>query len=100
MGNGQKNVVALSINEVREEENRAAGVREGWVRELATRRAWRNKGIATALVCKSMQAFKAAGLDYAGLGVDTENLTGALRIYERLGFVPVRRGINFSKEVS
>jgi len=31
-------------------------------------------------------AFKNSGLDYATLGVDTENTTGALGLYERLGF--------------
>jgi ribosomal protein S18 acetylase RimI-like enzyme len=44
-----------------------------------------------------MGAMKADGLEYAGLGVDTENTTGAVRIYEKLGFKPVQRGITFSK---
>jgi ribosomal protein S18 acetylase RimI-like enzyme len=46
-----------------------------------------------------MHAFKAAGYEFAGLGVDTENLTGALRIYERLGFRVVNRVLVYSKSV-
>ena len=46
-----------------------------------------------------MRAFRAERLDYAALGVDTENPTGALRIYERLGFAPFMRNIVFDKRL-
>ena len=65
--------------------------------DLGVRQPWRKLGIATAMLNASMQAFKADGLTTAGLGVDTDNLTGALRIYERLGFDPVMRYLTFSK---
>ena len=39
------------------------------------------------------------GMEYAILGVDSENLTGANRIYERLGFEAERRGIALRKPV-
>jgi ribosomal protein S18 acetylase RimI-like enzyme len=90
-------IAAFSFNEVRQPEIELSGIREGWIRDLGTRRPWRQRGLATALLCHSMHAFKAAGFDYAGLGVDTENLTGALRLYERLGFEVVRRTLTFSK---
>ena len=38
-----------------------------------------------------MEAFAAAGLEAATLGVDAENPTGALGVYERVGFRPIRR---------
>ena len=44
-----------------------------------------------------MRAFQAAGLEYAGLGVDAENPTGALGLYESLGFKPYMRNITFHK---
>jgi ribosomal protein S18 acetylase RimI-like enzyme len=90
-------IAAHSLNRVDPEENARQGLKEGWVGQLGTRRAWRKRGIATALLCASMRAFKAEGLDYATLGVDAENLTGALAIYERLGFVVVKRFIAFAK---
>jgi ribosomal protein S18 acetylase RimI-like enzyme len=46
-----------------------------------------------------MHAFKAEGLQHAMLGVDTENLSGALRVYERVGFGPVKRFVQFEKRV-
>jgi ribosomal protein S18 acetylase RimI-like enzyme len=39
------------------------------------------------------------GLEFACLGVDSENSTGANRLYERLGFAPEKRRITFKKSV-
>lgn len=92
-------IAGVCFNEVRQAENRALGLQQGWIRSLSVRRPWRKLGLGTALMCISMQAFKQEGLDYAGLGVDAENLTGALRIYERLDFKVVKRYMAFSKTV-
>ena len=92
-------VAGVSFNTVSPEEIARQGINQGWVAELGVRRPWRKRGVATALLCESMRAFKRAGLDFATLGVDTENPTGALRLYESVGFRPVRRFIVFSKPV-
>lgn len=92
-------MAAFSFNEVRKPEIELSGIQEAWIRDLGTRRPWRGRGLATALLCEAMRRFKAAGFEYAGLGVDTENLTGALRIYERLGFQAIQRSFTFSKSV-
>ena len=42
-------------------------------------------------------SFAARGLDEAALGVDAENLSGALRLYESLGFRRYRTGIAYRK---
>lgn len=92
-------VAGLSLNGVSSEENMRRGRSDGWVEELAVRRPWRKRGVATALLSASMHAFKAEGLRHAMLGVDSENPTGALRVYERVGFKPVKRFIQFEKVV-
>ncbi len=92
-------IAGLAVNKVNLAENQARGIREGWIMDLCVRRPWRKRGLATALLNASMQAFRADGLESAGLGVDTENLTGALRIYERLGFRPVMQNVTFAKQV-
>ena len=84
-------VVAFSLNRVSAEENARQGYTAGWVGSLGTRRAWRKRGLASALLVWSMRAFQAEGLEYAALGVDAANPTGALGLYERLGFVSDRR---------
>jgi ribosomal protein S18 acetylase RimI-like enzyme len=92
-------VAGFSLNGVSVEENARHGRSEAWVEELAVRRPWRKRGVATALLCASMHAFKAEGLQHAILGVDTQNLSGALRVYERVGFKSVRRYTQFEKRI-
>jgi mycothiol synthase len=93
-------IAGVSFNTISPEENARNDIKEGWVAELAVRRPWRKRGIATALLYASMRAFEREGLDYATLGVDAENLTGALRLYERVGFVAVKRFIQMAKPVN
>jgi GNAT superfamily N-acetyltransferase len=61
---------------------------EAWVNTVGTRRAWRGKGVASWLMTDSLRKIAAAddGFERAILGVDSENPTGALRVYRRLGF--------------
>lgn len=87
------------VNSVHSEDNARQGLSEGWIHLLGIRRPWRGRGLATALINRSMQAFKEARLETAGLGVDTENVSGALRLYENLGFRPVQRTIQYNKAV-
>jgi mycothiol synthase len=93
-------VAGICLNVVNRETNERQGVCEGWIQDLGVRRTWRKRGVASALLCASMRAFKTDGLDSAMLGVDTENPTGALGLYQRLGFAPVKRFINFEKPAS
>jgi mycothiol synthase len=68
------------------EDNAAFGWQRGWLASVATRRPWRGRGLASALCVRAMEQLRDRGLTSAGLGVDTENPSGALAIYERLGF--------------
>lgn len=79
-------IAAFCINCERVAENERLGIRRGWITKLGTRRTWRKRGLATFLLVESMRRFQAEGFDWAGLGVDAENLTGALALYENLGF--------------
>lgn len=73
------------------------GVKEGWINDVGVIRAARRQGIAAAMLCHAMRAFRGADLDFAGLGVDTENPSGALGLYEKLGFEAVQRTITLAK---
>lgn len=93
-------VAGFCLNCINIEGNQIQGFNEGWVSELGVRRAWRHRGVASALLCQSMRAFRAAGLDYAGLTVDAENPTGALRVYEAQGFAVYKRLVTFAKPLA
>ena len=63
----------------------------GWVGDLAVRRPWRRRGLGEALLRDSFTLFRRGGKRSAGLGVDAENTTGAVALYERVGMHVVRR---------
>jgi mycothiol synthase len=67
---------------------------------IGTRRAWRRKGVASALMAEAIRLFDKAGITTATLGVDTHNPTGALRVYERIGFHPVKSATTYSREIT
>ena len=90
-------IAGYTVNYVVESDWEATGVHEGWVGQLGVRRPWRRRGVATALLVRSMEAFRAAGLEAATLGVDAENPTGALGVYERVGFRPIRRSVRLQR---
>ena len=76
------------------------GFTEGYTMLLGVRRRWRGLGLAPAMLAEAMRRFKAAGMRNAGLGVDTENPSGALGLYESLGYVSTHRDVVFDKPVS
>ena len=46
---------------------------------------WRGRGLGAALLLHSFGEFRRAGATRVGLGVDSENATGATQLYERVG---------------
>lgn len=91
-------IVGYSLNYHDPEECGRLGEQRGWIGQLGVCRSWRKRGLAKLLLCVSMQAFQDAGLESAILGVDAENLTGAVAIYERVGFKPIRRVLLFARD--
>jgi mycothiol synthase len=70
----------------------------GWVGTLGVRPAWRRRGLGEALLRAAFSELYARGRRRVGLGVDTENVSGALRLYERVGMRPLLRYDNWSLE--
>ncbi len=72
---------------INEEENQSFGRKRGWVENISVRRPWRRRGLARALIGASIRTLRERGMTEGGLGVDTENPTGALQLYQSCGFV-------------
>jgi GNAT superfamily N-acetyltransferase len=85
------------FNEIRPHENEALGVRRGWLDQVFTRRPWRGRGLASALIGRSLLLLRERGMTSAALGVDVDNPTGALGLYERAGFVEHDRFVAMRK---
>lgn len=92
-------VVGMVLNFVDENANRQYNRKRGWTEDIAVRQAWRGRGIAQALLVRSMKMFRDMGFDSTALGVDIDNATGALRLYEKVGYVTERRVGAFHKPI-
>ncbi|MEO8970405.1 MAG: GNAT family N-acetyltransferase [Ktedonobacteraceae bacterium] len=57
----------------------------GWIDELAIRPRWRKRGLAMALLHHTFDEFYRRDILKCGLTVDSENVSGATRLYERAG---------------
>jgi mycothiol synthase len=88
------------INSIDDEQNSALGIERGWLNSVFTRRAWRRRGLATALVASSLTLLRDRGMTSAALGVDADNPHDALGLYERLGFVVDQRATAWRKPIA
>lgn len=82
---------------INHQENIDRGRLRGYTECISVRRPWRRRGLARALILRSLRILKEQGMTEAALGVDTENVSGALRLYERCGFRPALRGALYRK---
>jgi mycothiol synthase len=71
----------------------------GYVNILGVRRAWRKRGLGLGLLQQAFCEFYRRGQMHVELGVDAENLTGALRLYEKAGMHVHRQNNMFEKEL-
>jgi mycothiol synthase len=71
----------------------------GFVRQIGVRPAWRQRGLGLALLHESFRRFAERGETTAALGVDSENPTGATRLYERAGMRILWRADVWRKEL-
>jgi ribosomal protein S18 acetylase RimI-like enzyme len=69
----------------------------GWVKDLAVHPEHRRRGLGEALLHRAHETYRAAGASRVGLKVDSDNPTGAPRLYERLGYVTDRKYAIFTK---
>jgi len=90
-------VAGVAINVIDERENAVYGRQRGYVADLSVRRPWRGRGLGRALLVRSLARLRDRGMTEVALGVDTENPTGALRLYESVGFRPVQRSAVWRK---
>lgn len=67
---------------------------------VGTRREWRGKGVASALIAAALAAYRHSGIVTATLGVDAASPTGAAGVYEHNGFRTVSRMTTYSRTIS
>lgn len=90
-------VAGMVLNFLNEKENAEYNRKRGYTEGISVRRPWRRRGLARSLLTQSLQMFKEMGMEEAALGVDAENLSGALRLYQSVGFSEVKRTTTYHK---
>ena len=90
-------VAGMVLNFIHQEENKEFNRKRGYTEEISVRRPWRKRGLARALIARSFKVLKDQGMTEAALAVDAENISGALGLYESLGFRTVKRHTTFRK---
>jgi ribosomal protein S18 acetylase RimI-like enzyme/MFS family permease len=92
-------VAGVSINVINADDNASYNFLRGLVSSLGVRRRWRGRGLGRALLVKSMKVLCERGMTEAVLGVDTENPTGALKLYESVGFRAINKDTIYRKKM-
>jgi mycothiol synthase len=78
-------------------ENAHHGRERGVVASVSTRPAWRRRGLARALIARTLVALRERGMSSAYLGVDGLNPNQAEKLYSSLGFEIASTAIDWTK---
>jgi mycothiol synthase len=80
-----------------EDENREFCRRRGHTERIFVTPPWRGKGLAKALIVRSLQLLKDRGMTDATLDTEEANVDQAYKVYERMGFRVVKRFAFYQK---
>jgi ribosomal protein S18 acetylase RimI-like enzyme len=90
-------VVGHVLTYIDHEQNEKLERKRGYTEGIGVDPAWRRRGVARALIAHSLRAQRAAGMSESALVVDSENSSGATRLYESCGFEVVSQNAVYRK---
>jgi ribosomal protein S18 acetylase RimI-like enzyme len=93
-------VAGMVLNFINETENEEHDRKRGYTETICVRRPWRRRGLARALIARSMQLHRRLGMTEVALGVDALNPNGALQLYESMGYETVKRYVTYRKPLT
>jgi mycothiol synthase len=79
------------------DENETHGYLRGHTESVSVRRPWRRRGLARALMARSLRALAERGMTSAAISVYMQNPRGALDLYRSVGFRVVRVTTEYRK---
>jgi mycothiol synthase len=92
-------VAGMVLNRLDQEQNEQYQHQRGYTQDIFVRRPWRRRGLARSLLVGSIRMFRDMGMEETALGVDSQNPSGALGLYESVGYREVRRHTFFNKAI-
>ena len=93
-------ITGMVLSFIDKDENKIYCRKRGYTENICVRRPWRRQGLAKALIASSLFALKECGMTEAALGVDAENISGALHLYKFMGFQVVKQSTIYRKPLS
>ena len=93
-------IAGMVLSFIDKAQNAEYGRKRGYTENICVRRPWRHRGVAHALIALAQKAVKERGMTEAALGVDAQNLSGALRLYQHMGYQVVKRSTIYRKMLS
>jgi mycothiol synthase len=92
-------VAGSILNYINNAFNERTGRKLGYTESISVRRPWRRRGLARAMLSRSMMLHKNLGMTQTGLGVDTQNPSGALDLYLSMGYREVMKSTIYRKKL-
>ncbi len=80
--------------------NLEKNAKAGWILDIGVLKSYRRRGIGARLMIEGMKLLKAKGMTEAMLGVDDQNPSRAIKLYEKVGFKATRKDIAYQKTIS
>lgn len=84
---------------IHHDENERFNRRRGHTEGIGVGRRWRRRGLARALLTRSLRAQREEGMSESALSADSESASGATGLYESCGFRVVRRDAIYRRPV-
>ena len=85
---------------IHHDDNRRNNHNEGWIHLLGTRRGYRKIGLGKALLLAGLELLRREGVEMARLDVDADSPSGAVGLYEAVGFVNIATDVLYARTVS
>lgn len=92
-----KQIVGHALTFIDDEENKQLNRKRGYTEGIGVDRKWRRRGVARALISRSLQAQKDAGMTESALAADGDSANRVTSLYERCGFQIVKRDSIYRK---
>jgi GNAT superfamily N-acetyltransferase len=83
-------IVGQVLTFIHWDENKQFKRKRGYTEGIGVDRSWRRRGLARALISRSLHAQKAAGMTESALVADSESISGVTKLYESCGFKIVK----------
>ncbi|MFM8645911.1 MAG: GNAT family N-acetyltransferase, partial [Actinomycetota bacterium] len=97
--NDDHQIIGHLITHRFENDDELLGAKYAWIDNIGTLAEYRGRGIAAQLITTALAKYRAKGMQFAALGVDSANPTGAYQLYGSLGFHPWRESVTHQRVI-